>query len=289
MPDRDLVGFVYNPRLPRAADLVASLVHSLGLEGSSWVASAAELDVAGEKLADTSVIVTAGGDGTILRAVRVAVPFSVPILGINLGRVGFMTELTADEAADKIPAYLDGTPRVEERMMLLASVGTPSSTGPAVDVHALNDVVVSRGAVARILDIDVAVDGAPLATYRADGVIVSTATGSTGYALAAGGPILYPEARVMLVQPLAAHMSLQTGLVVPGDSVLELAAGDEQEAVLSADGISDTTLGPGSRAVIRSSPYVARFLRADPPAAFYSDLTRRLGVKARPQASSTSE
>ena len=282
MVDRNLVGLVYNPLVPEAADIVGSLVKSLELRESSWVSSATDLDVSRETLANTSVIITAGGDGTILRVVPIAAPYSVPILGINLGRVGFMTELTVDEAARKVPLYLDGSPRVEERMMLKASVTSRPGGEPRVEGHALNDVVVSRGAVPRLLDIDVSVDGVPLASYPADGVVTATATGSTGYALSAGGPILHPEARAILIQPIAAHMSLEAGLVVPEDSVIEMGARGESEAVVSMDGFRDTILGPDDRVVIESSPYVARFLRANPPSAFYSTLAHRLGVRSRP-------
>ncbi len=279
MLDQNLVGFVHDPRRPEAAELVAFLVKTLGLQQTSWVASSTELDVSGESLAETSVVITAGGDGTILRVVQLAAPYSVPVLGINMGRVGFMTEVAADEAAEKMPFYLSGRARVEERMMLQASVTSRAGGGPHLTFHALNDAVVSRGAIPRLLDIQVVVDGAPLATHRADGVISATATGSTAYALSAGGPVVYPEARVLLIQPLASHMSLQTGLIIPGDSVVELVVAGEHEAVLSVDGITDTTLGSDDRVAIKCSPHVARFLRADPPAAFYSSLTQRLGVR----------
>ena len=282
MSQRNLIGFVYSPQVPEAADVVSSLVKSLKLQDESWAASAARLDISAETLANTSAIITAGGDGTILRAVRLAAPYSVPILGINMGRVGFMTELTVGEAEERIPAYISGSHRVEERMMLQASVVSGDDEAPRMKVHALNDVVVSRGAVPQLLDIDVTIYGAPLVTYRADGVISATATGSTGYALAAGGPIMYPEARAILLQPIAAHISLQTGLIVPEGSVVELAVGEKQEAVLSVDAFADTKLGPDDRVVIECSPYVARFLRADPPASFYSRLTRRLVVSNRP-------
>jgi NAD+ kinase len=204
----------------------------------------------------------------------------VPILGVNLGRVGFMTELAVDEAADGIPAYVEGDHRVEVRMMLQASLLKPSGE-TVIQVHALNDVVVSRGVVPRLLDIDVSVSGVPLTTYRADGVIVSTATGSTGYALAAGGPTLYPEAREILIQPVAAHMGLQTGLIVPEDSVIELAV-DSDDAGLSVDSFTDARLGRGDRVVVRRSPHQARFLRAGPPSSFYGTVTQRLGVLHRP-------
>ena len=279
MSDRDLVGLVHNPRVPATASLVGSLVESLGLGDRSWVASAAEMEAGGEMLARTSVVITAGGDGTILRAARAAAPHSIPILGINMGRVGFMTEVTKGEALAKVPAYLDGEQRVEERMMLQASVISAKDGTPDAGLHALNDVVISRGAEARLLDISVAVDGAPLTTYRADGVIVATATGSTGYALAAGGPIFSPEARIMLVQPIAAHMSLTTALVVPGESVVELSVTGDHAGVLNVDGLSGADVGPGDNVVVQCSPHAARFLRASPPSAFYATLTRRLRLR----------
>ena len=278
MSQRNLVGFVYNPRVPKAARLVSSLVESLKLQDNSWTSAATQLDIGDETLAKTSAIVTAGGDGTILRVVRIAAPHSVPILGINLGRVGFMTELAVGDAEKKVPGYITGSPRVEERMMLQASVTSGPDAPPRMKVHALNDVVVSRGAVPQLLDIGVTIDGASLVTYRADGVISATATGSTGYALSAGGPIMYPEARSILIQPLAAHISLQTGLVVPENSVIELKIGRGQEAVLSVDAFTDTDLGPEDVVLIERSPHVARFLRADPPASFYSRLAQRLSV-----------
>ena len=279
MSDRDLVGLVHNPRVPATASLVGSLVESLGLGDRSWVASTADIEAGGETLARTSVIITAGGDGTILRAARAAAPHSIPILGINMGRVGFMTELTKGEALAKVPAYLDGGQRIEERMMLQASVISPQDSAPNASLHALNDVVISRGTEARLLDISVAVDGASLTTYRADGVIVATATGSTGYALAAGGPIFSPEARIMLVQPVAAHMSLTMALVVPGESVVELSVTGDHPGTLNVDGLSGASVGPDDKVVVRCSPHVARFLRASPPSAFYATLMHRLRLR----------
>ena len=282
MATRELVGLVYNPRVGQAEELVHSLVRHLDLGERSWVSLAAQLELVSDLLPDTSVIITAGGDGTILRAVRSAAPFEVPILGVNLGRVGFMTELTVDEAPDRIPAYLAGEARVEERMMLQTSVGLRSGGGPASASHGLNDAAVTRGELPRLIDIDVTIDGIPLTTYRADGLIVATATGSTGYALSAGGPILYPEASVLVLQPLAAHMNLQTGLVLPDRAVVELGAPGASQAILSVDGHTEATLEAGDRVVIERSPYTARFLRASPPSAFYSDLAHRLGLKSRP-------
>ena len=191
-----------------------------------------------------------------------------------------MTELSADEAAEKIPSYLDGSGRVEERVMLRATVEAAGGESKTASIDALNDVVVSRGAVPRLLDIDVRVDGVRLITYRADGVIVATATGSTGYAPVGGRPHhVTREARDVLVQPLAAHMSLQAGIVVPGESEVRLSVHASSESVLTIDGHTDTELAEGDVVRVGRSPYAARFLRADPPAASYSSLTRKLGVR----------
>ena len=281
MPSGALVGFVYKPNVPGVTDLINSLVKSLKLGGDCWIVDSSKLDIGTDTMASTSTIITAGGDGTILRVVRLAAPYSVPILGINLGRVGFMAELTVDEAAREIPGYLQGSPRVEKRMMLQASVISPGAAEPRLVVHALNDVVVTRGAEVRLLDIETRIDDVLLITYRADGVIVATPTGSTGYALSAGGPVLYPEAMEMLLQPVAAHMSFQTGIIIPADSVVELRVDGDQEAVITADGFTDTGLGPGDKVVVARSPHVARFLRRAPPSGFYATLTEGLGVSGR--------
>ena len=279
MPDRDLVGFVHNPRVPEAAALVGELIPSLSLQATSWVASAVDLEPSRDTLVATSTIITAGGDGTILRTVQVAAPYSIPILGINMGRVGFMTELTVDEAAKGIPDYLNGSTRVEERMMLQATL-TPDGGTPSITVSALNDVVVSRNPGEGLIDIALTINGVPLTTYRADGVIVATATGSTGYAMAAGGPVVYPEARTILVQPVAPHLSLRSGLLVPDDSVLELRVSGERKAVFSYDAFAGPALGADNRVVIKVSPHVARFLRAGPPEALYATIARRLGASS---------
>ena len=280
MADVTPIGIVYNSQIEAAEAMAHKVVSSLHLEDRCWVSSASELDHLRSNLENTSLIIVAGGDGTILRIVRITAPYGVPLVGINMGRVGFMSELTVAEAIEKLPKYLDGDLRVEERMMLETTVTRGSESEPGLTLHALNDVVVGRGGITRLLDIETVIDGVTLTSYRADAVIVSTATGSTGYALSAGGPILYPETRAMLIQPVAAHSGLSNGLILPEDSVLELKASDDHEAVLSVDGFSDTHLHKDDRVTVRKSPYVARFLRAHAPGTFYAALTRRLGLES---------
>ena len=226
-------------------------------------------------LNDTRFIVIAGGDGTILRVVRAIAEYGIPLVGINMGRVGFMAELQVHEVIEELPAYLNGSARLEERMMLEVSVARGDEQEPYLTLHALNDVVVGRGGSARLLDIVATIDGVILTNYRADAVIVSTATGSTGYALSAGGPIMYPETKAMLIQPVAAHTGLRSGLILPDYTELELQASDKHEALLSVDGFTDTLLHADDRVGIRKSKYATRFLRRHAPTAFYAALTRR--------------
>ena len=277
---RHLIGFMQSRTIPGAPGVIRSLIETLDLQDRSWVAPVDEEGIDPETLRATALIVTAGGDGTIIRVNRLASPYSIPIVGINMGRVGFMAELSVENAAERLTQYLEGGVRIEERLMLQAEVAARSNGETRIVDHALNEAIV-RGTLPRLLDIEVTIDGVKLATYRADGVIVSTPTGSTGYALSAGGPVLQPESKVLLIQPLAAHISLQTGLVVPDNCTVELAVVGSREALISVDNLTNAVLDPNDKVVIRKSPYIASFLRADPPSAFYSTLTRRLGVHHR--------
>ena len=278
-----LIGMVYNRQAPQAPEFLASLVTNLGLAGRNWIRPADKIDDVRGELAETELLVIAGGDGTILRTVRAIAPHTIPIVGVNMGRVGFMTELRVEDAAERLPAYIARVPlvRVEERMMLQASVTRAGESEPRLTVHALNDVVVGGADVSSLLDVHTEIDGVPLTSFRADAVIVSTATGSTGYALAAGGPILFPEARVMLVQPVAAHTGLRDGLVVPDDSVIELRPTNRSGATVIPDGFVDAEIRPNDRVLVTRSPHVARFLRASSASAFYTTLTQRLGLVYR--------
>ena len=195
------VGILYHPVIEAAYTLAKELERFLTSEGVSvWLCSAWEGDKARAQVNGTDLMLSIGGDGTILRAVQAVVGNSTPVTGINLGRLGFMTELSADEAVAKLPALLAGEGWIDERAMLEAEL-SPSDQEPEPPgkFYALNDVVVSRGAIARVIYVEASIDGEPLTTYKADGVIVATATGSTGYSLAAGGPILHPQAEEFIL------------------------------------------------------------------------------------------
>ena len=284
------VGIIYNGRSQAAQDLAHTIQQRLGLGEDVWVCSAQEAEQLQEDLSGLDLVITVGGDGTILRAARLAAPAEVPILGVNLGRLGFMTELKVADALERIPWYLEGNAWVEQRAMLQVRVLSPEGeseqeVGPSA--HALNDVVVGRGAVARLVHVQARVDGAELTTFRADAVIVATATGSTGYALSAGGPILYPQSRDILLKAVAPHLSLPDAVVLAPDSEVELAVLGDQEAMVSVDGYRDTALRRGDFVRIVSSPLTARFLRSHPQSHFFETLARRLGLERREESPRT--
>jgi len=275
------VGIIYNPRTPNSRLLVQQLSEKLGLGESSWIVPTSDR-TDDRPPPSTSLIITVGGDGTILWAAQLAAPRGIPLLGVNLGRVGFMTELRADEAVSRVSEYLDGQVWVEERSMIQARVISQGNGDTEEELHqALNDVVVGRSAISRLVHLEVRIDEALLTTYRADAVIVATATGSTGYSISAGGPILHPQSRDMLLNPVATHLGLASALVLAPDSVVEVALRSDYKAVLSVDGRMDLDLEPGETVEVKRSPYIARFLRAHPPNYFYSVLTNRLSPDTR--------
>jgi NAD+ kinase len=277
------IGIIYNARVPEALDLGTAILHDLKLSADSWLSPAENLETLAPRAESTDLVITVGGDGTILRAVNFTGPAGIPIVGINMGRLGFMTELQVDEAMDRLPFYFNGDSRMDERNMLQATVVRAKSAGVEGPYHALNDVVLTRGAVSQVVTIAGTIDGAPLTTFRADGVILSTATGSTSYNLAVGGPILDPESDSMVLKTVAAHMGLSAALVLRSSSEVVLALEGHQPAILSVDGYVEYPLDLGDRVELKQSPHKARFLRAHPSSYFFGTLTRRLGFSIRGQ------
>lgn len=273
------IGILYNPMIEAAHTLAEELKDFLAARGVAvWLCSAWEGEKAKAQVNNTELILTVGGDGTILRAAQVAVAGQIPITGVNLGRLGFMTELSAEEAKDKLPALLEGKGWLDERAMLDVELAATGSE-PARSFYALNDVVVARGAIARVVYVEASIDGGPLATYKGDGVIVATATGSTGYSLAAGGPILHPRAREFLLSPILPHLSPAYSLVLPATAVVRLRLTTAHQAGLSVDGHINLPLESGAVITVRPSSSSGRFLRIHPEAAFYSSLEQKLKGK----------
>ena len=278
--------------MPATKEKAEEVIHELSLDDRVWVASAGDLPDSAHELENTSLVVVVGGDGTILRAIRAISPFNVPVVGIKMGKVGFMAELNPEEAISRLPEFLsfisqenqsETAIRVEERMMIEANIMPSSGTQPRITVHALNDITVGTSKAARLVELKASVNRVHLTNYRADAVIISTATGSTGYALSAGGPIVFPEAQMMILQPVAAHTGLRDGLILAPDSLIELEASEGYQASISADGFVDSVLESGEKVIIRRSPHTAKFLRAHQPDFFYTALNMRLGLAYRSQ------
>jgi NAD+ kinase len=269
------IGILYHPKTEKAIAFSKKLEEFLSARDfSTWRCSAWEPEDAKRYINGTDLLLSIGGDGTILRAARTIYPDSVPILGINLGKLGFMAELKAAEALDKLPDLLSGKGWIEERALLEATLTSHGKT-----FHGLNDAFVGRRSMARLVNIQCKLNGALLTTYRADGVLVSTATGSTGYALAAGGPILHPQSKEMILQPVCAHFSLDKALVLPSKARVELTVTTTHEAMLSIDGQTEIQLNSGDKVIIKQSSYTAKFLRAQSRSHFYKHLEAKLKRK----------
>lgn len=275
------VGIAYNDLIPEALDLAHAIAGEFNLGDNSWILRAEDAADLGQRAKTTDLVVTIGGDGTILRVNRAIAPRGIPLLGINMGRLGFMTELTGPDAMEQLPRYLKGGMRVSEHSMLMASLyrqggadGEPPSDAP---YHALNDIVLSRSRVSRVITVRAVIDGAAVSTFRADGVILATATGSTGYSYAAGGPIVDPLSDDVVLTPLASHVGLNTPLVLRPTSSVDFHLEGSQEAIISVDGFENHPVAPGDWVRITRSPYRARFLRAHDHNYFWATLTQRLG------------
>jgi NAD+ kinase len=272
------IGILYHPKRVTTRLKAEEIVTFLKARGvTAWVCSAWDTVEASKNMQDTGLLLTVGGDGTILRAVQAVMPHMTPITGINQGKLGFMTELGNDEAVSKLPDLISGDSWMDERAMLQAEV-TCKGKAPQV-FHVLNDIVMARGGVARLVRIEASLDGQPLPTYKADAVIVATATGSTGYALAAGGPVMYPHAPEMLMVPVAPHLCPSYPLLVPEKSTIVLRLDTYLDATLSIDGHINIVLTNGDTVTIRRSPYIARFRRIRPEDSFFTALEEKLKGK----------
>jgi NAD+ kinase len=226
------------------------------------------------QLPGSDLILCIGGDGTILRAVRAIIPLSIPVLGINLGRLGFMTEFDANNAMDELHHLLDGKGWIEERAILETKVTAQETT-----FYSLNDVFIGRRSLARLINIECTIDGETLTTYRADGVVVATASGSTGYSLAAGGPILHPQSKDIILNPICPHFTFTESLVLPPQTIIQLKVTTSHEAMFSIDGQVESQLQSGDEITVRLSPYTARFLRLQPESYYFKSLESRLKRK----------
>jgi len=271
------IGLLYHPRIPASQGLAAQMREFLeGTGAAAWIVSGWDEAAVAQQADRLDMLVTLGGDGSMLRAARMASRHGIPILGVNLGRLGFLAEVEPADWRDRLSQVLAGDYWVEERMMVHAECWRGQE--PLGQYEALNDVVVSRGSLARVVRLSTYIDGGYLTTYIADGLILSTATGSTAYALAAGGPIMPPELKNMLLVPLAPHLSLERAIVLSKGSIVRVKVHTDHTAILSVDGQFEVELADGDWVQVVASPRVGHFIRLQDRAYFYCTLMQRLGM-----------
>lgn len=235
---------------------------------------------------DCDLALVLGGDGTIMHAARLCACVYIPIVGINFGRVGFLTELEPNEIETELTHYLkrDDSVWVDERTMLHSVI---HQDGQSEEFTSLNDVVIARGTWPRVVQIHVKIDDHYYNTTYADGMILSTATGSTAYNMAVGGPLLHPQVQSSVLTPIAPHLASDRSLILPPEARVELQIftgspnhafpeQKQQNGVFSADGQLNREIKNGAIVTIEKSPYVTKFLRRRPPTYFYQIINAKL-------------
>jgi NAD+ kinase len=247
------IGFAYNPTNEAATDLRERAegwcrMHRI----EHWAAQAQDFEALCADLPTTDVLVVLGGDGTFLRAARAVIDVDVPLLGVNLGKVGFLSKVEANELEGVLARLVAGEYAIDERMALEARILPAGRTGGGTTHHALNDIVIARGALARVCRLDVAIGPSHLATFIADGLVVSSPTGSTGYSFSAGGPVVDPLSRNLIVTPIAGYLSAIRSVVVSPRQTVTCRVVDANEALVSVDGREDIPIAVGDVVEVRA-------------------------------------
>lgn len=266
-------GFVYNPTndlAQEAWDEAAGWCAANGID--CWGRAAEEIAEVRRELPATEVLVSFGGDGTFLRAASAVAGGATPLLGVNLGKIGFLARAEAFQIEPTLEALRDRRWTTQPRMALQATIHR--NDGRTERLDALNDVVIARGRLPRVLRLDVAVGESHLATYIADGVIVSSPTGSTGYSFSAGGPILEPTSRNLIVTPIAAYLATLRSVTVSPSQTVTCTVVQGDEAVVSVDGWIDQPLGIGDRVRVTEGERPIQFVELDGAEPFW-DLVRQ--------------
>ncbi|MFZ5814081.1 MAG: NAD(+)/NADH kinase [Bacillota bacterium] len=234
---------------------------------------------AGKSWGEAELLIVLGGDGTLIRAVKMVAPYGVPVLGINTGHLGFLTEVENGEIFENLDRFLARDYLIEERMMVAARVERQGRC--LLEVTALNDAVISKGPRARLVQLGVSVGETRVARYPADGVIVATPTGSTAYSLSAGGPIVEPTVDCLLVTPICPHTINSRSIVVGGGEEISVTILESPgEVGLSADGSDPFPLHSGDVVHVKRAPYVARLVRRH-SYRFYDVLRQKLADPGR--------
>jgi NAD+ kinase len=280
MPDIKIVGVISKPGIPRASTIVSDLVawwKERGVETRLDHESARYLKsndgLPREQVPEgAQLVIVLGGDGTLLAAARAVAGREIPILPVNLGGLGFLTAITLDQLYPELECALCGEQRVVPRRMLHGKVVRDGKT--VATYEALNDVVIGKTQIARMIDLETYVDGQYVSTFKADGLIVATPTGSTAYSLSAGGPIVFPAVAAICITPVCPHMLTNRPVLVPDTSVIEIVCkAPRKEAYLTVDGQVGEPLMENDRVVCQSSDHQVYLIR--PPKMFFFDVLRQ--------------
>ena len=281
--------FVVHPQRAEAATVALDTIDWLCGDGHRVVLpredaallGRAELGVDDATLAaDLDLAVSLGGDGTMLRTVALVARHEVPVLGVNLGTLGYLTDIEPDGLRPALERVLAGEHLIEERMLLEIDIEAPSGAATESNVLALNEAVLEKTGAGHTIRLDVDLDGAFFTPYAADGLIVATATGSTAYAFSARGPIVEPTHRAILLTPVSPHMLFDRTLILDDDSDVTLTVAGTREAALVVDGRHLGDLRPGDVVRCRASAHVARLVLSS-PRDFHAILKAKFGLSDR--------
>lgn len=277
-PSLQRVGILWHPHKPESQTIAQAIGQAFEKrEITAWVHDSHAAEAVRAEVPRLDLLVVLGGDGSMLRAARMTAGHNTPLLGINMGRIGFLSEWMPDDWRDSLDQLVAGQYWLEERIMLRAEAWRGDDM---LGRHlALNDIVVKGGSLARAVHLDTYIDGDFLTKYIADGLIVATPTGSTAYALAVGGPILPPELHNYLVVPIAAHLSLNRAIVLAEGSQVGVQVATDHEAILTVDGQYEEELQDRDRVEVYSSQHTSHFVRFGKRSDFYKTLLDRLAPR----------
>ena len=279
MPDIRVVGIMAKPAIPHATDIVRQLVEWLkarGIETRLDEAAASYIgvpDLPREEVPEgTQLVIVLGGDGTLLSAARAVAGRVIPLFPVNLGGLGFLTAITLEQLYPELERALRGEQRVVPRRMLHGELVRDGKILKSYE--ALNDVVIAKTQIARMIDLETYVDSQYVSTFKADGLIVATPTGSTAYSLSAGGPIVYPAVAALCITPVCPHMLTNRPVLVAETSVIEIICqASDKEAFLTVDGQVGEPLHHDDHVVCKSSQHSVHLIR--PPKMFFFDVLRQ--------------
>ena len=272
----NIIGIVFNDNSQIAIEVKESLANCLKKDAKIWTTDLNTVEKSGVILDDTDLLIVIGGDGTILRIDGMAAPLKVPVLGINAGKLGYLAELDEKESFNSLYEKLITNSWLDHRMMIEASIIQNNSKN-SQKLLALNEIVLASSKIAKLLRIKISIDQMKLGEYACDGMIVSTPTGSTAFSLSSGGPIVSPQAKVMVISPLAPHLGLPNSFVLSDNSIIELEVlSDENFLGLSADGYLELAVNINSKIELRKSSVYASFIRFNSPEYFFKRVNNKL-------------